>query len=249
MVPNTLFMGQQQYFLPVCESTNTEAQKLLNKNEATEGCVVLTAQQTNGRGQRGNSWEADPGKNITLSVVLSPSFLPVRQQFYLNMAISLAVLDLVREQGLPQAQLKWPNDLYVDDRKLGGILIENTINSQKLQHSIAGIGLNVNQTNFSSPAATSLAAVLQQELDVERLVCRMLECLEKRYLELRAGKLAKLKYEYLQVLYRYQEQHRFLVQGLEVQGQIQGVDEEGRLAVEIGQELRFFEFKEIGFVI
>ncbi|WP_187261055.1 biotin--[acetyl-CoA-carboxylase] ligase [Pontibacter beigongshangensis] len=249
MVPNTLFMGRQQYFLPVCESTNTEAQKLLNKNEATEGCVVLSSRQTNGRGQRGNSWEAGPGKNMTLSVVLFPSFLPVRQQFYLNIAVSLAVLDLVREQGLSQAQLKWPNDLYVEDRKLGGILIENTISSQILQHSIAGIGLNVNQTTFSSPVATSLASALQRELDLDSVVCRMLEHLEKRYLELRAGKLAKLKFDYLQVLYRYQEKHSFLVQGQQVPGQIQGVDEEGRLAVEIEQELRFFAFQEIGFVI
>ncbi|TXK51600.1 biotin--[acetyl-CoA-carboxylase] ligase [Pontibacter qinzhouensis] len=249
MVPNTLFMGQQQYFLPTCDSTNTEAQKLLNKNEATEGCVVLTAQQTKGRGQRGNNWEAEPGKNITLSVILSPSFLLVRQQFYLNMAVSLAVLDLVREQGLIQGQVKWPNDLYVQDRKLGGILIENTISNQKIQQSIVGIGLNINQTNFSSPTATSLAAILERELDLDSVVAQLMEYLEKRYLELRAGRLAKIKFDYLRALYRYQEPHLFVVNGEQVPGQIQGVDEEGKLAVEVAQELRFFGFKEIGFVI
>ncbi|MFT2008356.1 biotin--[acetyl-CoA-carboxylase] ligase [Pontibacter sp. 13R65] len=249
MVPNTLFIGQQQYFLPTCASTNTEAHQLLIKNEATEGCVVLTAQQTQGRGQRGNSWEADPGKNITLSVILSPTFLSVRQQFYLNMAVSLAVLDLVREQGLEKTQVKWPNDLYFEDSKIGGILIENTIHSHNLQHSIVGIGLNVNQTNFSSPLASSLAAVLQQEVPLEQVTCRLLELLEKRYLELRADRLAKLKFDYLQGLYRYQESHTFVVAGEQVQGQIQGVTEEGRLAVEINRELRYFGFKEISFVI
>ncbi|MCC9137305.1 biotin--[acetyl-CoA-carboxylase] ligase [Pontibacter silvestris] len=249
MMPDTLFMGQQQIFLPVCESTNSEAQQLLNKNEATEGCTIVTAKQTRGRGQRGNSWEAEPGKNITLSVILSPSFLPVRYQFHLNMAVSLGVLDLLHEQGLKQAQVKWPNDLYFEDKKLGGILIENTINSYSLQHSIVGIGLNVNQLVFKNNTATSLALALGHNLDVDVLIKRLLELLEKRYLELRSGKVAKLKYEYLQVLFRYQEQHFFMVDGHKVQGQILGVAEDGRLALEINKGLRYFSFKEIAYII
>ncbi|MBX0334814.1 biotin--[acetyl-CoA-carboxylase] ligase [Pontibacter sp. HSC-14F20] len=249
MVPNTLFMGQQLFFLPVCKSTNSEAQQLLLKNEATEGCVVLTDEQTQGRGQRGNTWEAAPGKNITLSVILSPVFLAVRHQFHLNMAISLAVLDLLREQGLEQARVKWPNDLYFEDRKLGGILMENTVTSQSIQHSIVGIGLNVNQLHFGIGTATSLAAEVGTQLDVKRLVNRLLELLEKRYLELRSGKIDKLKYEYLQALFRYQEEHGYQI-GLEtVQGRIMGVDEDGRLALEIEGELRYFGFKEIAYLI
>jgi BirA family transcriptional regulator, biotin operon repressor / biotin---[acetyl-CoA-carboxylase] ligase len=249
MVPNTLFMGQQLYFLPVCESTNSEAQQLLNKNKATEGCVVLTDEQTKGRGQRGNSWEAAPHRNITMSVILSPTFLAVRQQFYLNTAVSLAVLDLLREYGAEQAQVKWPNDLYVEDKKLGGILIENTISRYKLQHAIVGIGLNINQVHFSLPTATSLASITGLQYELPELVARLLELLEKRYLALRNGKLAKLKYDYLQGLYRYQEPHLFEVAGQQVKGTIAGVDEDGRLAVEIDRELRYFAFKEIAYVI
>lgn len=249
MLLNTLFIGQQLYFLPVCDSTNSEAHQLLNKNKATEGCTVITSEQTNGRGQRGNTWVAEPGKNITLSVVLSPNFLAVRQQFYLNMAVSLAVLDLIREQGAEDTQLKWPNDLYFKDKKIAGILIENSINSQTLQHSIVGIGLNVNQQNFSLTTATSLATILGRELSLEPLIARLLENLEKRYLELRSGKFAKLKYEYLQVLYRYQEEHSFIVNGQQVAGVIVGVDEDGRLGVEIEKELRYFDFKEIAYII
>ncbi|WP_114778392.1 biotin--[acetyl-CoA-carboxylase] ligase [Botryobacter ruber] len=249
MLPDTLFMGQQLYFLPECESTNAEAQLLLNKNEATEGCVVLTAKQTKGRGQRGNSWEAAPGKNITLSVILSPSFLAVRHQFYLNIAVALGVLDLLHELGLATATIKWPNDLFVEDKKLGGILIENTINSLCLQHSIIGIGLNVNQLRFSYPAATSIASVLQQELDVQVLVKRLLELLEKRYLQLRAGQHDRLKYAYLQRLFRFQERHLFEVAGKQVAGQIIGVRETGELAVEMEQKLHYFGFKEIKYLI
>lgn len=249
MLPNTLFMGQQLFFLPVCKSTNSEAQQLLLKNEATEGCVVLTDEQTQGRGQRGNSWEAAPGKNITLSVILSPVFLAVRHQFYLNMAVSLAVLDLLREQGLGQAQVKWPNDLYFEDRKLGGILIENTVTSQSIQHSIVGIGLNVNQLHFGISTATSLAAVVGTQLDVKRLVNRLLELLEKRYLELRSGKTDKQKYEYLQSLFRYQEEHSFQIGAEQVRGRIMGVDEDGRLALQVNGELRYFGFKEVAYII
>ena len=249
MLPNTLFIGQQLYYLPECESTNSEAQQLLIKNKATEGCTVITSEQTKGRGQRGNIWEAEPGKNITLSVILSPVFLPVRQQFYLNMAVSLAVLDLLREQGASDAQVKWPNDLYVKDKKLGGILIENTINSYNLQHSIVGIGLNINQLNFDVSTATSLAAVTGTSINLEHVTKQLLELFEKRYLELRGGKHAKLKYEYLQALYRYQEEHMFVVDGKRTTGSIIGVNEDGKLGVNIEGELQFFGFKEISYII
>ncbi|NEM96864.1 biotin--[acetyl-CoA-carboxylase] ligase [Pontibacter burrus] len=249
MLPNTLFIGQQLYYLPVCESTNSEAYQLLIKNKATEGCTVITDEQTKGRGQRGNSWEAEPGKNITLSVILSPVFVPVRQQFYLNMAVSLAVLDLLHEKGATDAQVKWPNDLYINDKKLGGILIENTISSSTLQHSIVGIGLNINQLYFGVDTATSLAAVTGTGINLEQLTARLLELLEKRYLELRNGKQARLKYEYLQNLYRYQEQHLFIVNGKTEPGSIVGIDEDGRLGVNFNGELQFFGFKEISYVI
>ncbi|MCC9166000.1 biotin--[acetyl-CoA-carboxylase] ligase [Pontibacter sp. XAAS-A31] len=221
---------------------------LLNKNEATEGCTVITKEQTKGRGQRGNVWEAEPGMNITLSVILSPSFLLVRQQFYLNMAVSLAVLDLLHEFGADKAKVKWPNDIFFEDKKLGGILIENTINSQSIQHSIVGIGLNVNQQDFGYTTATSLAKILKNPLGLERVTVRLLEILEKRYLELRNNKLTKLKYEYLQALYRYQEVHVFEVENQRVKGCIAGVAEDGRLAVEIDKELKHFDFKEISYV-
>ncbi|GAA4432999.1 hypothetical protein GCM10023188_21930 [Pontibacter saemangeumensis] len=172
-----------------------------------------------------------------------------RQQFYLNMAVSLAVLDLLREQGLPEAQVKWPNDLYFQDKKLGGILIENSINSYKIQHSIVGIGLNVNQLQFESPTATSMARELGRVLDMESVTERLLELLEKRYLQLRNGHTGQLRHAYLQALYRYQEVHAYIADNQQVQGQIVGVDEDGRLAVEIENQLRYFSFKEIAYCI
>ncbi len=249
MLPNSLFIGQQLYKLPNCESTNTEAHKLLVKNIATEGCTVITDKQTKGRGQRGNLWEAEPGKNITLSVILSPSFLSVRHQFYLNIAVSLGVLDLLHELGVSRAKVKWPNDLYFEDKKLGGILIENTINSQSIQHSIVGIGLNINQQFFSHPAATSVSQILEREFALDSVSMRLLELLEKRYLSLRSARNDVLKFDYLKALYRYQEPRQFVVNGENVAGSIVGVEESGRLAVEIAGRMGYFNFKEISYVI
>ncbi|MFC0606916.1 biotin--[acetyl-CoA-carboxylase] ligase [Rufibacter quisquiliarum] len=246
---NTLFVGQQLVFLPECRSTNSVAQELLNKNEATDGCVIVAGAQTGGRGQRGNSWDVEPDKNITLSVILKPTFLDAQQQFSLNIAVSLAVLDLVRLYVPEGSSLKWPNDLYHHDRKLGGILIENTISGPRLQQSVVGIGLNINQTSFQHPKATSFALLTGQQQPLGRLVEQLLENLERRYLGLRGGAAPAQKQEYLRHLYRYQEWHAFEVAGQRVQGQITGVDTSGRLAVLLEQKLQFFQFQEIRYVI
>ncbi|GGK58274.1 biotin--[acetyl-CoA-carboxylase] ligase [Rufibacter glacialis] len=235
--------------MPECASTNTEAHLLLNKNGATDGCVIVAGAQTGGRGQRGNVWEVEPDKNITLSAILKPTFLEAQHQFSLNVAVSLAALDLLREYVPTGARLKWPNDLYVQDQKAGGILIENTISGHRLQHSVIGIGINVNQVTFAYPQATSLALVTGRQLPLARLIDRLLENLEHRYLALRSGGAEAQKREYLQHLYRYQEWHRFEVKGQVVQGQIAGVDTTGRLAVLIEQKLEFFQFQEIKFVL
>ncbi|RNI26332.1 biotin--[acetyl-CoA-carboxylase] ligase [Rufibacter latericius] len=249
MSPDTLFIGQQLIFLPECASTNTEAHELLYKNGATDGCVIVAGAQTGGRGQRGNTWDVEPDKNITLSVILKPTFLEAQHQFSLNIAVSLAVLDLVQEYLPAGATLKWPNDLYCHNQKVGGILIENSVSGRFLQHSVVGIGLNVNQVTFAHSRATSLALLTGQQLPLSRLISKLLENMERRYLMLRSGAVEAQKREYLQHLYRYQEWHSFEVGGQIRPGQITGVDAAGRLAVLIEQKLQFFQFQEIKFVI
>ncbi len=246
--PNTLFVGQQLVYLPECASTNTVAHELLIKNNATEGCVILTGAQTQGRGQRGNAWDVEPDQNITLSVIFKPTFLPVHQQFSLNIAVSLAALDVLKKYLPPGSSLKWPNDLYHHDQKVGGILIENTISGQVLQHSIVGIGVNINQVMFQYPRASSFALVAGQEFPLATVAQDLLQNLEHRYLALRAGGQERQKREYLQHLFRYQERHFFEVDGQKVAGEITGVDAAGRLAVLVDQKLQFFQFQEIKFV-
>lgn len=248
--PQTLFTGQQLVWLPECASTNTEAQHLAVQNRATDGCCVITDKQTAGRGQRGNQWEAAPGENLTMSVVWQPAFLPAADQFQLSQAVALAIHDWATALLGPDPALrvKWPNDIYYGSQKLGGILIENTLQGPKIQYSVVGIGLNINQREFGVTTATSLAKLTSRVYSLPTVAERLLESLERRYLQLRAGRVGALRQEYLRVLYRYQEEHEFEVDNRRVRGIIVGVDEAGRLAVQLNGHLRYFDLKEIRYI-
>ncbi|KUG06632.1 biotin--[acetyl-CoA-carboxylase] ligase [Solirubrum puertoriconensis] len=250
--PQTLFTGQQVIWLPECGSTNTEARELLGQNRATEGCTVITDRQTAGRGQRGNQWEAKPGENLTLSVIWRPTFLPATAQFQLNLAVALGVHDWAT--GLlgpdPALRLKWPNDLFYQDQKLGGILIENTLSGSQIQFSIVGIGLNINQTDFGVPTATSLGLLTGRAYTLAPLATRLLEHLERRYLQLRAGH-HQLRTDYLGVLYRHDgDWYPFEAAGQPLQGRIADVNEAGQLVLELASgKTQQFGLQEIKHVL
>jgi BirA family biotin operon repressor/biotin-[acetyl-CoA-carboxylase] ligase len=248
--PTTLFTGQQLIWLPACASTNSEAQQLLRENRASEGCTVITDDQFAGRGQRGNQWLAAPGENLTLSIVWLPTFLEASRQFMLSQAVALGVHDWASALLQPSDKLrvKWPNDLYFGTQKLGGILIENSLSGSKIQSSIVGIGLNVNQRHFAVPTATSLGALTGRYFQRETLAARLLECLEKRYLQLRAGQFRELRRDYLAALYRYQKWHEYEIGGRRVHGQIVGVEPDGRLALQVNDEVQHFGLQEIKYL-
>ena len=248
--PQTLFTGQQLLWLPECGSTNSEAQLLAGQNRATDGCCVITDKQTAGRGQRGNQWEAAPGENLTLSVVWKPTFLPAADQFLLSQAVALALHDwlLTLLGPAPALRVKWPNDLYYGAQKLGGILIENTLSGPKIQHSIVGVGLNVNQRQFGVGTATSLSQLTGRTYALAELAGRLLESLERRYLQLRAGQLQALRTDYLAVLYRFGELHAYEADGQRLHGRIVGLDAAGRLALETAGQLRHFDLKQIRYL-
>ncbi|MBK0404557.1 biotin--[acetyl-CoA-carboxylase] ligase [Adhaeribacter sp. BT258] len=248
MSPQTRFTGRQFVFLPVCASTNTVAQQFLIKNEATEGCVILTENQTAGRGQRGNNWEAGTGLNLTLSVIYKPVFLAASDQFFLNMAVSLGVADLLKRFLPAGVLLKWPNDLYFLEKKLGGILIENSISGSTLQNSVIGIGLNVNQVVFDNPNAVSMKQITGQNYALKNLTEVLLECLEKRYLELQQKSRLQMQQEYWNQLLGFGEFRLFEAAGKIIQGKIVGTDEYGRLQLETEKGLQTFDLKEIKFL-
>lgn len=154
------------HIIPSAPSTNAAIPP-----EAEHGYAVMALNQTQGRGQRGNHWEAEPGKNVTLSIMLHPHNLPAREQFFVSEAVALGVLDVVRELVPDEAFIKWPNDIYVGVKKIAGILIENSISHSLIRASTAGIGLNVNQVTFHSdaPNPVSLSQLTSEQYNVEEI--------------------------------------------------------------------------------
>jgi BirA family biotin operon repressor/biotin-[acetyl-CoA-carboxylase] ligase len=245
---NTLFIGQNRVFVPQCHSTNSLAAELLRNKDLAEGTVVITDHQTAGRGQRGNSWEADQGKNLTFSVLLNPSFLLAKDQFYLTIMVSLSIWEYLNSKLISHVKIKWPNDILINNKKACGILIENTLSGDKIQQSIVGIGLNVNQTFFSIPSPTSMKLVAHLEFELAEELNVLLEKLERYYLQLRSGKMDVLKQAYLNHLYWRGEMHRFRSNGAEFDGVIIYVEENGRLTMLCEEKEVSFDLKEISFV-
>ncbi|MDB5240263.1 MAG: biotin--[acetyl-CoA-carboxylase] ligase [Spirosoma sp.] len=248
--PKTLFTGQIIKYLPSCQSTNDEASDMIARSDPAEGTIIITDNQTAGRGQRGNHWEAKPNQNLTCSLILKPTFLQATEQFWLNMAVSVGLTDTLLPLIGDTIQIKWPNDIYSGDRKLGGILIENTLHSYTLAWSVVGMGLNVNQTEFAYSTATSLQYItpLPNGYDLPGLLSQVCERIEQRYLQLRSGNREGLKTDYLNLLYRYQQEHTFLSDGDRIfRGTIVGIDASGRLAIDDAGQVRYFGFKEVVF--
>ncbi|MBQ5836990.1 MAG: biotin--[Alistipes sp.] len=150
------------YHLDITTSTNDDARD----EKYREGDVVWADFQTAGRGQRGHIWHSKRGENLTFSVVLEPTFLPIAEQFSVSEVVALSLVDMLSEYGIG-ARIKWTNDIYVGDKKLVGILIEHSLAPTTLRRTIAGIGININQTEFdaSLPNPVSMAQLLGRELD------------------------------------------------------------------------------------
>ena len=248
ILANTLFIGQNRVSMPQCHSTNSVAAELIRNTDVMEGTLIITNHQTAGRGQRGNTWEAEPGKNLTFSVMLKPSFLLAKDQFYLTIVVSLALHDFLSSRLSAEVKIKWPNDILINDKKICGVLIENTLSREKIQHCIIGIGLNVNQSSFSIFSPTSMRLVADKEFDLAAELNLILEKLEMYYLLLRSGKNDLLKQQYLNHLYWIGERHLFRSKDEEFGGTITGVGENGVLNVlRDGNEISF-DLKEITFV-
>jgi BirA family biotin operon repressor/biotin-[acetyl-CoA-carboxylase] ligase len=243
-------MGQQLVFMPECHSTNDLIQQLIKQKGLTEGMVVITANQTAGRGQRGNIWFTEPGKNLTFSLALKPVFLPARDHFMLNVITSLAIRDcLVRWMPETNISIKWPNDVMIGNKKVCGILIENQVSGLTISETVIGIGLNVNQEVFGLLTATSMMLASGKSHALPVVFESLMESLESLYLQLRAGGHQSLRNRYTEVLFRRNESHRFMAGNKTFTGTITGISEDGLLQVDDGNAVRTFQFKEIAYVI
>jgi BirA family biotin operon repressor/biotin-[acetyl-CoA-carboxylase] ligase len=239
-------MGKNLIFMPECHSTNSFALKLCQQSPpVAEGTVVITSNQTAGRGQRSSVWHSEPGMNLTFSVILKPSFLSISDLFYLNIFSSLAIRDYLAEKGSNPVFIKWPNDIYVSEKKLCGILVENQLKGNQLNCAVIGIGLNVNQQQFSIDIATSLSLLAGREFDLQQELEALLSMIEARYLQLKQNKVSKLLADYLSALYWFNELHFFRAGDEIFEGVICGIDQSGKLLVRVDNVVRSYDVKEI----
>jgi len=233
------------------DSTNTYADNMLQKSDLEEGTVIWALEQFAGRGLNENKWESEPGKNLTFSIILHPDFLSGEMQFRLNKTISLGILDFINSL-MSDMAIKWPNDIYVGSRKIAGILIENKIMGSIIKTSIAGIGININQTHFGGeiPNPVSLIQVLRREMTLKEALKAVCQCIGYRYLQLRNGKNEITDNDYNQCLMGFNEWRSFLKKEGKFEGKIDGVDDFGRLLIETREgDILSFNHKEIEYLI
>ncbi|MFT3740432.1 MAG: biotin--[acetyl-CoA-carboxylase] ligase [Breznakibacter sp.] len=233
-------------------STNQKMKELTRKAPLPDMSVVIAHRQYAGRGQVGNSWESEPGKNLTFSMALNPTFVKVQDQFLVSQAISVGITDALLKMGFDNVKVKWPNDIYAGHMKLAGILIENSIMGDYLEYCIVGIGLNVNQTKFLSnaPNPTSMAMLANRHFELNHVLESVLDSIYERYLQLQKDDTDAVRQSYLELMYLHDGQlHPFSDFEGPFMGKINGIDTYGRLQIEKENGTNaLYEFKEIGYV-
>lgn len=248
--PDTLFIGRTHVRLTETDSTNTALQRLLKTDALPEGFVISASYQTLGRGYTDNNWQSNDGENILMSVLLKPTFLPPRKQFYLNQVLSLAVHDAFADELKKESfEIKWPNDLLCNGRKMCGMLVEAAVQGDVIHHVVCGIGFNLNQISFPRHLnATSLAIETGQSYDVNDAIMKLCNAVEARYLQLRNGKLETLQRDYMQRLHRLETESDYRVLGKKLKGKIVGLSAEGKLVVDTSDGFKVCGFKEVEFL-
>ncbi|MCH5230538.1 MAG: biotin--[acetyl-CoA-carboxylase] ligase [Muribaculaceae bacterium] len=181
------------------DSTNSWV--ALHEKELEPTSLVYCLNQTAGRGQRGNSWESQPGMNITASLIFHPENFPAARQFAISEAIALAIVEFISLFGV-EAKVKWPNDIYVGDRKICGILVEHSVTRREISRTIAGFGININQTRFLSdaPNPVSLAQITGETYSLESCIAALAPILERHIQNL--SHQESLHADFLRLLWR-----------------------------------------------
>ena len=244
--------GKQIHRFESLQSTNMKTLDLLAQEKLEEGAIVISDFQEAGKGLDTNSWESEKSKNLTLSFFVCPIYVKPERQFLLNKVVSMAVADIVKEK-LPrkEVKIKWPNDVYVGDKKVAGILINNSINGNEMSSSVIGLGLNVNQTKFMSdaPNPISLKMISKKDFDLNLILIRLCDYMNLRFRQLMQD-TNKIDKEYLARLYRFNEFKIYKIGKKEIEAKITGLDDYGKLCLETKDAKKFCcDLKELEFVI
>ena len=230
------------------KSTNIYAQELLQEGSLSEGSVISTDFQEQGKGQRGNFWESDPSSNLLFSLLLKPR-LPVEDQFILSKVVALGVKKALDTLSVGKVSIKWPNDILIGNRKLGGILIENFISKGNINDAIVGVGLNINQSTFSPfpREATSLLLESGQLHQPKEILDLVLSGIKDYYLMLH-NNVKEINKAYLDALYGYGTPLHFEDKEGPFQGVIMAVASDGKLQLNKNGKLKKYDLKELVFI-
>lgn len=234
-------------FVKQTHSTNALIWEMLREKPLSEGMCVFTDFQTAGKGQNGNSWESEAGKNLIFSIVLYPDQIPIDRIFLISQLVSVAIKQIL-DQYCENISIKWPNDIYRNDEKLGGILIENSLQGNKIKAVVIGIGLNVNQLRFVSdaPNPVSLKQIIGKSLNRKQLLEKICQKIGDLYQELNAE---RIRLEYAESLYRKVGFHTYRAENETFQAKISEVHPDGQLQLETESgERKGFYFKEVEFI-
>ena len=218
------------------DSTNNYAMQKVHARLAKHGDAWLAKHQTQGKGQRNKHWMAEPGQNITISIVAEPNFLRPDNPFPLIAAVALGIYDFFKHYAGEESRIKWPNDIYWRDRKAGGILIENAIRDKNWLFAVIGVGLNINQSDFGEFNAASLCSITGKEYDIISLAKELLVFLENRYDALMSSP-QKIMEDYCGVLYKRNERVVFKKENESFEARVCGVSDTGSLIVETDREI------------
>ncbi len=245
MTPQFPQIGLHSLFVDQTDSTNTALKLWLEREALPEGACVFTHFQTAGRGQENAVWESQPAQNLLISYLFYPQFLSIQEQVWLNICACLAVQKTVKALSGQPTYIKWPNDIFVDHHKIAGILIENVIQGSKIKYSIVGIGLNLNQSQFSTAQASSVKNVsgLTQDLGAARL--ELNKHFTESYRMLKGKQWSYFWDNYHSHLYAKGQSAVFESQGQQFTGEIMGIDKKGRLHILTEDEVRSFANKEV----
>lgn len=233
-------------FVKEIHSTNSFLKELLQNDPLPEKSVVYTDFQTAGRGQSGNSWESEKGKNLLFSLLLYPHHILIENQFILSQIVSIAIKKTL-DNYTDHITIKWPNDIYWNDRKLGGILIENSIQGGKLKSMVVGVGLNVNQKTFTSdaPNPVSLLQIIGKRINRKKLLTEIIKNIGEQYTNSDSNEIKKLYFKYL---YRNIGFHNYQSENERFSAKIISILPNGCLELETEQgEQKKFYFKEVQF--
>lgn len=233
------------------DSTISHLSELCDRQCIPELTTVVADFQTSGRGQRGNRWESEKGKNLLFSFVLYPTFLEARNQFLLSQIVSLSVKETL-DRYVEHISIKWPNDIYWKEKKICGMLIENNLTGIHITRSIAGIGINLNQNVFlsSAPNPVSLKQVTGREYDPANVLARIMERMKEYYLSLQQGEITAIARRYHEALFRNEGMHPFRDSQGEFMARIVGVEPDGPLILQDDSgKIRQYVFKEVQYVL